>query len=426
MKKLLLYAMTVAVLTGCSSNDDNENNEVVNMLPETRGIELTQEQREFVNKNTDFSFNLFRTISQMPEGQNSSIVSPISVTYVMGMLNDGAAGNTAKEITSVLGFGEGDAKAVNEFCKKLIEEAPKTDPSVTLEMANTVISNKIKNVMFESQYETDIKRYYGAEMASLDFSKKTEALKQINGWCKKHTDNMIPEILKEEELAEDALLLLMNAVYFKATWTSKFNPKDTKKEPFITESGQKKDLPMMHRKAEILYGENDICTMLDLPYGSGDMWSMKVLLPKEGKTVSDVINSLSATTWRGLLSNTKRSIADIKMPRFSTAFETDLVKPLTVMGAPSMFSSDKAEFPNISSNIKKGIYVGLMKQKAAVEVNEEGTKAAAVTVAEMLIKSAGPSDPPMNVDFHANHPFVYVIQEASSGAVFFIGSYRGN
>jgi serpin B len=90
MKKLLLYAMTVAVLTGCSSNNDNENNEVVNMLPETRGIELTQEQREFVNKNTDFSFNRFRTISQMPAGQKGSIVSPISVIYMMGMLNTSA------------------------------------------------------------------------------------------------------------------------------------------------------------------------------------------------------------------------------------------------------------------------------------------------------------------------------------------------
>ena len=90
MKKLLLYAMTVAVLSGCSSNNDNENNEVVNMLPETRGIELTQEQREFVNKNTDFSFNLFRTISQMPAGQKGSIVSPISVIYMMGMLNTSA------------------------------------------------------------------------------------------------------------------------------------------------------------------------------------------------------------------------------------------------------------------------------------------------------------------------------------------------
>ena len=364
----------------------------------------------------------------MPEGKKSSIISPISVTYLLGMLNDGASGNTAKEITSVVGFGEGKTLAVNEFCRRLIDEAPETDPSVTLEIANIVIGNNYRHVDFEPQYKWDMQDYYRAEITNLDFSQKTETLAEVNGWCYDKTHGMIPEILNESELNANALLLLMNAIYFKATWTEKFDPADTRDKTFTTADGQTQSLPMMHRKALAQYSENDVCTMLNLPYGSGDKWSMKVLLPREGKTVDDVIASLNAESWQQLRYNGWSPNVDIEMPRFKTTFETDLIEPLSAMGAPTMFMPGVAEFPNISSNFKKDVYVGLMKQKAAIEVDEEGTKASAVTIAEMIETSAGgPWDieKPMNVDFHANRPFVYVIQEASTGVIFFLGTYRG-
>ena len=431
MKKLLFLILAIVALMGCSSdskgNDRDDGEMVIDMLPKTRSIVLTQEQRAFVGKNTDFSFNLFRAISQMPEGKKSSIISPISVTYVLGMLNDGASGNTAKEITSVVGFGEGKTLAVNEFCRRLIDEAPETDPSVTLEIANIVIGNNYRHVDFEPQYKWDMQDYYRAEITNFDFSQKTGTLAEVNGWCYDKTHGMIPEILNETELKADALLLLMNAIYFKATWTDKFDPDDTRDKTFTTESGQTQSRPMMHRKAGAEYSENDVCTMLNLPYGSGDKWSMKVLLPREGKTVDDVINSLNAESWQALRHNSWYPVIDIEMPRFKTSFETDLKQPLSGMGAPTMFTPGAAEFPNICSNYKQDLYVFLMKQKAAIEVDEEGTKASAVTVAGLVDSAGGPwgIEKPLNVDFHANRPFVYVIQEASSGVIFFLGTYRG-
>ena len=431
MKKLLLLIPAVVALMGCSSdstgNDRDDGEMVIDMLPETRSIVLTQEQRAFVGKNTDFSFDLFRAISQMPKGKKSSIISPISVTYVLGMLNDGAAGNTAKEISSVVGFGEGKTQAVNDFCKKLIDEAPKTDPSVTLEIANIVIGNDYRHVGFEPPYVRDMQDYYRAEITNLDFSQKTETLAEVNGWCNDKTHGMIPEILNESELKTNALLLLMNAIYFKATWTEKFDPADTRDKTFTTADGKTQSLPMMHRKALAQYSENDVCTMLNLPYGSGDKWSMKVLLPREGKTVDDVIATLNAESWEALRFSGWNPVVDIEIPRFKTSFETDLIEPLSAMGAPTMFLPNSAEFPNICSNFKQGLYVGLMKQKAAIEVDEEGTKASAVTVAGLVDSAGGPwgIEKPMNVDFHANRPFVYVIQEASSGVIFFLGTYRG-
>lgn len=430
MKKLFLLSITAAAMMACSTSNDIEPEPegggiVVDMLPYTSTIQLTGEQRAFVDYNTDFSFRLFRTISSMPAGQKSSIVSPISVTYVLGMLNDGAAGQTASEITSVLGFGDGKAKAVNEFCKTMIDEAPKTDPSVTLEIANTIISNKKRDVQLEEQYSQDMRQYYSAQLSSFDFSKSAEAVGNINAWCKDKTHGMIPEILKESELDPRALLVLMNAIYFKATWTEKFDSKDTRNETFTTASGQQQQLPMMHRKARIMSAQNDVYTTIELPYGSGTRWSMTVMLPNDGKTIDDIIQSLSSDSWRQVHRSSRTVIADIKIPRFTTKFETDLVKPLTAMGAPSMFDGSVAEFPNISTNYKDGLYVALMKQKAAIEVDEEGTKASAVTIAEMKDGTAGPSPEPERIDFHCNRPFVYVIQEYSSGVVFFVGTFRG-
>ena len=430
MKKLFLLSITAAAMMACSTSNDIEPEPegggiVVDMLPYTSTIQLTSEQRAFVDYNTDFSFRLFRTISNMPAGQKSSIVSPISVTYVLGMLNDGAAGQTASEITSVLGFGEGKAKAVNEFCKTMIDEAPKTDPSVTLEIANTIISNKKRDVQLEEQYSQDMRQYYSAELSSIDFSKSAEAVGNINAWCKDKTHGMIPEILKEGELDPRALLVLMNAIYFKATWTEKFDSKDTRNETFTTASGQQQQLPMMHRKARIMSAQNDVYTTIELPYGSGTRWSMTVMLPNDGKTIDDIIQSLSSDSWRQVHRSSRTVIADIKIPRFTTKFETDLVEPLKAMGAPSMFDGSVAEFPNISTNYKDDLYVALMKQKAAIEVDEEGTKASAVTIAEMKDSAIGPSPEPERIDFHCNRPFVYVIQEYSSGVVFFVGTFRG-
>lgn len=182
---------------------------------------------------------------------------------------------------------------------------------------------------------------------------------------------------------------------------------------------------MMHRKARIMSAQNDVYTSIELPYGSGTRWSMTVMLPNDGKTIDDIIQSLNSDTWRQVQRSSRTVIADIKIPRFTTKFETDLVEPLKAMGAPSMFDPEVAEFPHISTNYKHELYVALMKQKAAIEVDEEGTKASAVTIAEVKDESAGPSPEPKKIDFHCNRPFVYVIQEYSSGVVFFVGTFRG-
>lgn len=385
---------------------------VIDMLPKTQYIELTQEQKALVAKSNDFSFNLYRAI-HAADNQKSNITSPLSVAYVLGMLNDGAAGNTAKEISQVLGFGA-TKQTINEYCKALIDQAPIADPSVILQIANIIAANQ--DVTLEKDFKNDMQNYYSAEVASLDFSKQS-SVDYLNSWCKEKSGGMIPSII--DALSPEDLLVLMNAVYFKATWTEKFDEKETQEGVFTKADGSTIKLPMMHRNAQIRYCTNDVYTGIWLPFGSGDRWSMKVLLPEEGKTIDDIVRSLTGESWEN--NYWQHAIVDIKMPRFSTKSDIMLNDMVSKLGAPSIFDPQKADFSLISKN-QKQFYVSQMKQKAAIEVNEEGTKTTAVTVSMMtgsnIVNGKG--------EFHANRPFVYVIQEWSSGAIFFIGTFQGN
>ena len=396
---------------------DPEDSMVVDMLPQTRAIQLTEEQREFAKKNNDFTFNLYRAVNDAQQERKSIVTSPLSVTYVMGMLNDGAAGKTEEEITSVLGFGAGDKAAVNAYCQALIQQAPLADPSVTLQIANIVAADE--DVVLEDTYKQNMSDYYEADVASLDFSEPA-SLDYLNGWCNDKTEGMIPKII--DELSPEAKLVLMNAICFKATWTEKFDEQDTKEETFTKADGTAATVPMMYRNALIQYGANDVFSSVCLPFGSGDKYRMYVLLPSEGKSVDDVVNVLTNDFWEKNRPS-GNAVVDLKLPRFKTNSDIRLNDLISQLGAPSMFDSEKADFAGISKNYKD-LYVSLLKQKAAIEVSEEGTKASAVTVA-MIDTTSGPMDYE-KATFHADRPFVYLIQEWDTRAVFFIGTYEGD
>ena len=398
-------------------NPDPEDSMVVDMLPQTRAIQLTEEQREFAKKNNDFTFNLYRAVNDAQQERKSIVTSPLSVTYVMGMLNDGAAGKTEEEITSVLGFGAGDKAAVNAYCQALIQQAPLADPSVKLQIANIVAADE--DVVLEDTYKQNMSDYYEADVASLDFSEPA-SLDYLNGWCNEKTEGMIPKII--DELSPEAKLVLMNAICFKATWTEKFDEQDTKEETFTKADGTAGTVPMMYRNALIQYGANDVFSSVCLPFGSGDKYRMYVLLPSEGKSVDDVVNVLTNDFWEKNRPS-GNAVVDLKLPRFKTNSDIRLNDLISQLGAPSMFDSEKADFAGISKNYKD-LYVSLLKQKAAIEVSEEGTKASAVTVA-MIDTTSGPMDYE-KATFHADRPFVYLIQEWDTRAVFFIGTYEGD
>ena len=442
MKRQVLSILIVMVAGGmlfsCSSDQADEIGEAkmaVNMLGEARPIMLTQEQRQFANDNNGFTLRFLKTVNETDVSGKSFIYSPLSITYVLGMVNDAATGQTERELEQTLGFHEGGIQAVNDYCKNLIDNLPKVDKKVTLNIANAIFVNK--HYRLKEQFQKDMQDYYDAQAETLDFS-SPETLGHINGWCDDKTNGMIPTIL--DGVDPDMASYLLNAIYFKADWASKFDPKNTKTESFNAEKGSI-DLPMMHQNVLINYKENDTYTAIMMPYGD-DYWNMTVMLPKEGKTTDDVINYLAGTVYYKTEGDPESGYyvpyeVDLKLPRFETMSDTEdlarkdtdvpkesgLITLLKKMGIQLAFDPFCEEICNMC---ELPVYISMMRQKAKIKVNEEGSEAAAVTVAGAREASLG-SDvrPNPKATFHANRPFVYVIREASSGVILFVGKYTG-
>ena len=439
-KKMFLLSAIVlsSAMVACSSSEEvvdlGEAKVIVDMLSEPQPVELTQEQRVFACDNNDFTLGFLKTVNDADKSGKSFIYSPLSITYVLGMVNAAATGQTEQELEQTLGFHEGGIQAVNEYCKKLIEGLPKVDDKVTLNIANALFVNQNKATL-KAHYQQDMQQYYDAKAENLDFNSPT-TLNTINGWCNDHTNGMIPKIL--DTIDSDVVTYLLNAIYFKADWASKFDQKNTKTEEFLSENNEKnlKEVPMMHQNVLISYMKTNTYSAVIIPYGSG-LWSMTVLLPEEGKTTDDVIKEVAESRvlnnrgWCETGGNTFQPYeVDLKLPRFDTNSDTNdlkidggLIGLMKKMGINLAFDPEFAEIPNMCE--KGGVYISMMRQKAAIKVNEEGSEAAAVTVAAANFATAfGPQEYP-KATFHANRPFVYAIREASSGVILFVGKFTG-
>ena len=405
-----------------SAKEQPVNEDITSTQPEVsdinndypKDIRLTESQRKMCDNNNDFACNLLRTIYKQKKDNRSIIMSPISVSYVLGMLNEGADGETRQQITDVLGL-DASVEEINEYFKKMVDEVSKVDKTVTIKTANYI--GVKSGISLIPQYKADMQQYYDAQIDALSLGK-------INNWCDTHTDGMIPRII--EELDPNTVMCLLNAICFKASWNEDFDPEETRNINFTKRDGKTVKRKMMHRQLHAAYGKNNLCKMLRLPYGC-DSYSMYVLLPNKGKTIDDIIRNLSAEK---LEQQRKRDMSfhevDILLPRFTTESEIGLGGVLSAMGMPLAFGRT-AEFPNMAQGHKGDLYVSMMMQKAKIEVEEEGTKAAAVTIATMVEKSAVfIEEEPKIVEFHAKRPFVYYIIENSTGTIFFMGTYCGD
>jgi len=402
MKKKCFWLLAAMLLTTANTiyaQDDYDN--------EPPQISLTQQERQLIQSNNDFAFRLFREV----RGEISRVVSPLSVTYALGLLNNGAAGVTQQEINQTLGFGDAGADGINQFCRKMLTESPLLDEQTKVMISNAIFLNEPRYLL--SDFQEKAETYYDAMCQTRDFD-DGETMDVINQWGSDHTMGMIPRILNEDSFNPKAASYLLNAVYFKGTWTLKFDKDETKDESF--NGGE--PVPMMHMQRGLPYTENADCQVLMLPYGN-EAYRMTILLPREGKTVSDVIAAFDAQQWSHYQWLPIEDV-DLKLPRFETTTSVGLVESMSALGMPSAFSPWTADIPYYC-NIPQ--YISNMLQSAKIRVDEEGTEAAAITVIETA-DCAMPE--PKTYEFHADRPFLYIISERSTGAIFFIGQYMGD
>lgn len=421
MKTFALMGMTAMVLSACRTTrvekaaENGNANWSVNEEVDESFLILSDAQHEMVNNNNSFAFSLYNKTM----GMNSRVVSPLSVTYLMSMLANGADGETQQQILATLGWaGEGiqqpSLQDINDYSRMLIEKTERLDKAVTVEIANYVAVNK--EFKLNSKFQKSVERDYKAGVESLNFTSPS-TLKRINDWCNDRTHGMIPSIINE--LDPDAVSYLMNAIYFNGTWKDKFSKEETKQEMFRGYTRDIQYVDMMHRHGEYFYADGDGYSAVSIPYGNG-AFRMTVILPSEGSFLRDVMASMDGGKFQALQRSMEKCNVDLKIPRFTTEVDLPLNDIISALGAPLIFSS-QADFSQFA---RGDFYVSKMFQKAKIEVSEEGTKAAAVTAAIMMMSAVRP-EKMRNVVFHADSPFAYIISENSTGSIYFMGQYTG-
>lgn len=421
MKTFALMGMTAMVLSACRSArvekaaENGNANWSVNEEVDESFLILSDAQHEMVNNNNSFAFSLYNKTM----GMNSRVVSPLSVTYLMSMLANGADGETQQQILATLGWaGEGiqqpSLQDINDYSRMLIEKTERLDKAVTVEIANYVAVNK--EFKLNSKFQKSVERDYKAGVESLNFTSPS-TLKRINDWCNDRTHGMIPSIINEVD--PDAVSYLMNAIYFNGTWKDKFSKEETKQEMFRGYTRDIQYVDMMHRHGEYFYADGDGYSAVSIPYGNG-AFRMTVILPTEGSFLRDVMASMDGGKFQALQRSMEKCNVDLKIPRFTTEVDLPLNDIISALGAPLIFSP-QADFSQFA---RGDFYVSKMFQKAKIEVSEEGTKAAAVTAAIMMMSAVRP-EKKRNVVFHADSPFAYIISENSTGSIYFMGQYTG-
>ena len=408
MRGLAVAASLLMVAISCEKIE-NKDDEPDNPYQE---IEITTKSADFVQQGLPFTFDYIGRINDGTE--ENYIISPLSMQFLLGMILDGTRGETADEICTVLGYGKGEVDAVNEYCLSMLQQLPELDKKTTLSIANAIVVNHKYSLL--DRYQETVGKYYEAFVSSMDFSDSDAAVKEINQWCSDHTNGMVPKVL--DKVSVDMLCYLFNALYFKSEWKFKFDKSATSAETFIGADGQVLNVNMMKQAENYQYAENDTYQVVNLPYGNG-AFSMMVFLPKSGHGIPDIIGEIKKADWNSLRKGMGISEVDLWLPRFETKFGIKLNDILAAMGMPLAFDDTRADFSAMSPD---ALCLSFVRQDAAIKVDEEGSEAAAVSSAGVFVTSPGPNP---HAVFHADHPFLYLITEASTGAVLFAGRYSG-
>lgn len=369
---------------------------------------LTTSEQQIVDSDNRFGFNLFRALSA-DEGSNNVFISPLSVSVALGMTLNGADGETYEAMRKTLELNGLSETEINESYRSLIELLRGLDPKVVFEIANSIWYKQ--GFQVEQDFLDVNKDYFDSEVQELDFD-DPEAIDVINGWVDEKTHGKIEEIL--EEIDPNHVMFLINAIYFNGTWTYEFDKEDTQDRPFTNAEGERTDVPMMAQQAELAYFETDRFQAVDLPYGDS-LYSMSVILPREGEDLEALVDGLDQETWDDWTRRFETTDVSLRLPRFKLEYEKKLNDILGAMGMDIAFDGARADFTRIRRS--GGLWIDYVKHKSFVEVDEEGTEAAAVTVVAIIERTAGSS----TVTMHVDRPFLFFIREQHSGTILFAG-----
>jgi len=364
---------------------------------------------------TPFALGLYQTLAAERPAANL-FFSPYSISTALAMTYAGAHGQTATEMAATLQFDRPQSEVAAAFAA--LEQRLTgigEDGKVTLHTANSLWYQR--DYRFREEFLETGRKKFKAEIAGLDFIKDTEDSRQkINRWVADRTSDKIPALLAPGVLDPLSRMVLCNAIYFKGDWATQFDAKATHPADFFVAAGQSVKVPMMAQKTRIRHATPDGLSIVALPYQGGQL-TMVVLLPdaKEGLEALEArLNSTNLTTWLGALDGAREKDVAVELPKFNLNSQLELKPALSAMGMPTAFGP-QSDFSGMDGT--HDLQLNAVVHQAVVEVNEQGTEAAAATAAVVGLRSARPP----STTFRADHPFLFLIRDQESGAILFLG-----
>lgn len=384
----------IMVFSSCS----DESTEIP--TPITR--ELSVNEAEIASSVNNFTFDLMTEIEGESPNENY-FISSFSISTALSMVMNGASESVQEEFIQTLGLNGMSPETINESYKSLIEYVYNLDPSVTLNVAN---SNWYTNeYMIQSDFANTLETYYDAEIFEKDFSNPA-TLESLNGWVENETNGKIKNILSA--ISPEDVMFLINAIYFKADWTNQFDPNETTDSPFLLANNQSVNVPTM--VAEVKHWRSYHNTLkaqvIEIPYGN-ENYAFTVIMPDEVSEIDDLVANIDVNSLNSVLADSTTLVRDLYLPKFQLDFKADLLGPLVDMGMP-LTGLDNLFEEDLPLAISKVIH------QSFLEVNEEGSEAAAATVVGVELTSVPAST-------HINQPFVFLIRDRNSGTILFSG-----
>lgn len=427
----ILYLLSLLIIAfSCSKEIVNDRIDLCSPVPKeaiTR-MSLSEAQKEYINTGNTFAFKCLKDLSEKTTG--SLIFSPLSLQYALAMAANGASGETREEIVNSLGYGK-EIDELNTFCNKLLNELPALDLDVDLILSDAVIiSDKYK---VKGAYERILNGTFYAPVEYLDAKDKQKTVDRINDWASRNTKGVISPFISADEISDNFAAIILNALYFKSKWcklgnAEMFLPENTlKNHPFYLLDGGNSKVDYMPKKCSTIpYCAQNGYRVLGIPY-SKEKFYFYVLLPDEVDGLQNMIADLSKSSWSDINAKFSYStMVDFRIPKFEVESKHSLKETLTRLGIVKAFDPTLATFDELFETGSRGanFSIGSILQKAKITVEEEGTKAAAVTGIG-VDEEGGVTEPPKEVVFYADHPFVFLIAEKTSGVILFEGVFTG-
>lgn len=399
---LSLFTVLAIAPMACQDSTDAQKEE------SRQNLDFTPREEQKLAQDNEFTLSLFsEALGSLEEGDNI-LMSPVSASLALAMLHNGAEGETKQAISKALKFEGFSDEEINTYYQKIIQTLPNLDPNTTLDIANSIWYRQ--EFKAHSSFLDINRSFYHAEISALDFS-GPQAPKTINDWVSKNTNGKIPTIV--DDISSDMVMYLINAIYFKGSWQEKFDTERTRQMPFKRSNGSDLQTDFMNIQEKFNIVQNNDVQGIELPYGDGQ-FSMFVFMPTENTDVKELIKKFDDSEFlANVYSGFSKRETNLSIPKFKFAYENTLNDELDRMGMGVVFT-DQADLSGIADD---DLLVSEVKQKAFIEVNEEGTEAAAVTGVGVSVTSM-----PMVQTLTFDKPFFFLIRENNCGLILFTGA----